>query len=354
MALSQECILSGHLENVTTTLRQAIANSVNAVEAAGMVIPTHLQDQLLDYADGLHQVLASQLDLALAGHRHQLPAQLVLVLGMHRSGTSALSGLLVHAGLDAPSDLMPPNQPNPKGYWESVGAMQLNNQMLKDLGSEWASPKLLQNRAWELNKPAARAWRAGLLRLLHSSYPAGGCAVLKDPRLCLLLPGLTPWLESMLMSCVVFLPIRHPAEVAASLHGAQHTPRNEALILWLSHVFQAERYSRGLQRMIVDYHDLLTNPEAVLESCRQTIERAGDFNGVETCWQTDAVKFIDCQLHRQQADNEIPVWVLDEDAELWFDLSLRVYAVMGDRECIETERIDRMDQLWRQWTTLAP
>ena len=354
LALSQEFILTGRVEEACAMLRQAIANNLNAVVVAGMPINPNLYDQLLDNAEGLQSTLASQLSLALASQRNRLPNQLVVVLGMHRSGTSALSGLLVQAGLDAPLDLMAPTKANPRGYWESLGAMQLNDKMLQQLGSEWNSPRTLHCDGWGLNETSACEWRAGLLNLLHSSYPAGGCALLKDPRLCVLLPGLRPWLESRLMTCVVFLPVRHPAEVAASLNVADGTQRGQALLLWLGHVFQAERHSRGLDRLIVNYQQMLTDPDAILEHCRKTIEQACAGQGMKASWKPEASSFIDPELHRQHTDQDTPSWVLDEDAELWYDLALRVHSAMVNPNLNEQERNEDLDQLWRQWTTLAP
>lgn len=354
LALSQHSILTGCVENSCATLRQAIASSINAVLAAGMSIPALQHDELLDQASELQRTLAIQLDLALARQRNRLPNQLVLVLGMHRSGTSALSGLLVQAGLEAPQDLMPPTEANPRGYWESWGAMQLNDNMLRQLGGRWDSSSSFHGHAWKLNEAATNEWRDGLLKLLHSSYPAGGTALLKDPRLCVLLPGLRPWLESGLMTCTIFLPIRHPAEVAASLKVAEGTAGRQALLLWLGHVFQAERHSRGLERLIVDYQQMLTNPETVLESCRTTIQQACGGQELKTKWNHEASTFIDPQLHRQRASEKVPAWVLEEDAELWFDLALRVHQVMVDQDCSEDVRTTSMDRLWRQWTTLAP
>lgn len=354
LALSQECILTGRVDEACAMLRQAIASSLNAVVVAGMPINPNLYDQLLDNAEGLRRTLASQLSLALASQRNHLPNQLVMVLGMHRSGTSAMSGLLVKAGLDAPQDLMPPTKANPRGYWESLGAMQLNDKMLQQLGSEWNNPRTLHGDGWGMNETSACEWRAGLLNLLRSSYPAGGCALLKDPRLCVLLPGLRPWLESRLMTCVVFLPVRHPAEVAASLKLAEGTLRSQALLLWLGHVFQAERYSRGLDRLIVNYQQMLSNPDVVLEQCRNTIEQACAGRGMKISWKQEASSFIDPQLHRQRTDQDTPSWVLDEDAEVWYDLALRVHSVMVNPNSSEQERNEDLDQLWRQWTTLAP
>jgi len=355
LALAQEHVLSGEHASASSVLRQALASSVNAVAATGMPMPAHLGDQLLGQAAGLEHTLASQLDLALARQKQSLPAQLVLVLGMHRSGTSALAGLLVQAGLDGPSDLMPATPANPRGYWESLGAMELNNHLLQQLGSHWSSCWAMAHHDWESDSSAVQGWRSGLLHILHTNYPHGGRAVLKDPRLCVLLPALQPWLESTLISSVAFLPIRHPAEVAVSLRVAEGIPRSQALLLWLGHVLSAERHSRPLHRLIVDYRLLLADPHTVLSRSAEILALASDEPPPPGTWKVEeASGFIDPQLQRQRAGTDAPDWVLDEQAEVWYDLALRVHAVMVDPGLSEPERTARMDQLWRQWTTLAP
>lgn len=354
LALAQEHLLIGEHARASTVLRQALASSVNAVAATGMPLPAHLADQLLSQAGQLEHALASQLDLALASQRQALPAQLVLVLGMHRSGTSALSGLLVQAGLDGPMDLMPATPANPRGYWESLGAMELNDQLLQQLGCQWSSCWPLAHHDWESNTPAVEGWRSGLLQLLHATYPPGGRAVLKDPRLCVLLPALQPWLESTLISCVAFLPVRHPAEVAVSLRIAEGIPRSQGLLLWLGHVLGAERNSRSLHRLIVDYRQLLADPQAVLTRSAQLLELGSGEPLAPGTWKADAASFIDPQLQRQRAGTDTPDWVLDEQAEVLYDLALRVHAVLVEPQLSEQERTAKMDQIWRQWTTLAP
>ena len=64
----------------------------------------------------------------------------IVVLGMHRSGTSALSRLLTFHGFSQPNDLMPPKKDNPKGFWESVGCQILNDTILASLGGAWDDP----------------------------------------------------------------------------------------------------------------------------------------------------------------------------------------------------------------------
>src|SRR5690606_4349244 len=61
----------------------------------------------------------------------------IIVLGMHRSGTSAVSGVLAKLGAQAPRSLMPPTQDNPRGYWESSELMKFHDRVLESAGHRW-------------------------------------------------------------------------------------------------------------------------------------------------------------------------------------------------------------------------
>lgn len=352
LTLAQERILAGQPQSARTPLRQALAYGLNAAAAAGLNLGSELHDLVLHQADGLWWTLSSQLDLALAGEQSALPAQLALVLGMHRSGTSAFTGLLVQAGLDAPQDLMQPTERNPKGYFESLGVMGINEQLLHAMGSNWSSAWTLTGPWWQQHAEPVQQWRSNLLQVLQTSYPPQGRPILKDPRLCVLMPALSPWLESRLLNVVCFLPIRHPAAVVASLEKAEGTPQAQGLMLWLAHVFEAERHSRGLFRVIVTYGQLLEQPAEVLERCTQALADPGL---PPLSWTPEAQTFIDPSLNHQQVGPkaEPAAWVQDH-AESYFDLASRVYAVMVNPELDPPELAARMDHLRWQWSCMAP
>ena len=61
----------------------------------------------------------------------------VIVLGMHRSGTSALAGMLSLLGIQFGRSLFPPQADNPRGYWEHREIVDLDDRMLMALGSSW-------------------------------------------------------------------------------------------------------------------------------------------------------------------------------------------------------------------------
>jgi len=352
LALAQEQILTSQRVRAEATVRQALACSVEAAAAMGLPIPADLPDQLFGQVGVLLQTLTSQLDLELARQREQLPAQLVLVLGMHRSGTSALSGLLVESGLNGPADLMPASPANPKGYFESLGATELNDRLLADLGTTWCMPTAIPKSRWISSSPEVEAWRSGMLRLLFNNYARGGRVLLKDPRLCILLPGLHPWLESNLLSCVAFMPVRHPSEVVESLLAAQSIPRRKGLMLWLRHIFESERHSRAVNRLIIRHHDLIANPNSILSRCHDILAEASRLDRLTLLDPMAASRFIDPQLYRQRASPEAPEWIKDDHSGALYAFALQVYSRMTEDELPDPKLQTLMDDLWVKWASL--
>ncbi len=74
------------------------------------------------------------------------PREAVLVLGMHRSGTSSVAGALVSLGGAAPLHLLPPQLDNEKGFWESSVLVALNDEILTAAGSHWWDLAPIQSR----------------------------------------------------------------------------------------------------------------------------------------------------------------------------------------------------------------
>ena len=272
----------------------------------------HLRGQLVR----LPALLDSQLALQRAVDFGGLSNRIVLVLGMHRSGTSALTGMLASSGLDVPGDLMdrPDDVINRKGYWESEGLMQLNDQLFSSLGRHWSSADQLPS-GWA-DCEAAAVWRRSLISQWQQSCRGLSHPVIKDPRLCVLAEGLRPLLQSDAVRFTVFLPIRHPLEAARSLQAAQGTDLLRGLQLWIAHVLEAERWSRDLPRQIIAFEDLLQQPEAVLVQCRHRL-------GQETVQEQDqASSFIDPALRRQTARHREEA--LDAEERVWLESALRI------------------------------
>lgn len=253
--------------------------------------------------------LASQAELKEALNNKKIASQLVFVLGMHRSGTSALTGMLAQAGFAVPSDLMPATVANPKGYWESVGIMGLNEDFLAKMESHWSSVMPLP-AGWN-QSINCREWRSSLINIISANFGGAELPIIKDPRFSTLISGLEPWFESTLIDTSFIIPIRHPLEVSNSLRQAEGIELNKALRLWIISVFRTEKATRGYNRRFIGFDDLVEDPNNALQSCLQLVETDVDpkftrkisenkhMTSLEAL--SHATEFIDKKLKRQRA-----------------------------------------------------
>ena len=191
-------------------------------------------------------------------------ARALLVLGMHRSGTSAVAGALRLRGFELGSDLMEAGPDNPRGFWEHAGVVALHERLLAALGSAWNDPRPLPDD-WQ-HGPAAAAAAAELETLLRAEFGASQWWAVKDPRLCRLLPLWLPVLERLdVVPAAVFVG-RDPREVAQSLWARNRWPEGLSRLLWVEHLLEAEAASAGMARAILSYDAMLAAPGQALEA----------------------------------------------------------------------------------------
>src|SRR5262245_25143819 len=114
-------------------------------------------------------------------------ARALLVLGMHRSGTSAMAGLLELLGVELGSNLLPPCPSfNPEGFFEQADLVAVHDRILDVLGSGWDDVCPLPEGWWE--QDAIASLRIELASIVRREYGASPLWGFKDPRLCRLLP----------------------------------------------------------------------------------------------------------------------------------------------------------------------
>ncbi|MDE0349048.1 MAG: hypothetical protein OXM56_05015 [Gammaproteobacteria bacterium] len=187
----------------------------------------------------------------------------IVVAGMHRSGTSALTRVLASLGCALPKTLMEPNEYNTEGYWESEAVAALNDAVLESAGSSWDDWEPF-NPEWYAS-PVAATWRERARKVLEDEFGDSRLFVLKDPRACRLLPFWTDALTAFGADPHVVLPIRNPLEVADSLRERDTIDPSVGLLLWLRNVLEAEAASRNLPRAFVRFEDLLRNWQPLAE-----------------------------------------------------------------------------------------
>ena len=185
------------------------------------------------------------------------PRRAVLVLGMHRSGTSAVAGLLAHCGLQAPRTPLPANRFNANGYWESAVFMDFHDRLLLAAGTRWDAYTRI-DPVWFASETAA-PFKDECRTLLAHEFGSAPQFVLKDPRMCRLLPFWMDVLDTESVAVSPVLVLRHPLEIAASLAVRDQLSQATSLLIWLRHVLEAESATRPLKRTIVAYDELLAD-----------------------------------------------------------------------------------------------
>jgi len=197
-------------------------------------------------------------------------ATALIILGMHRSGTSVLAGQCASLGFWLGDDLLPPVPANPKGFFEDVELMRANDRLVTLLFGGWTSPLSWAESAAEMPLAHPRigeiveAIRAVLERL---AARAPMWAV-KDPRISRLLPLWWPLLQTMGVEARLVMALRRPDEVVASLASRDAVGTATARLMWLRHVAEplAYAFERDLPLTIVPYETLLAAPERLAET----------------------------------------------------------------------------------------
>jgi hypothetical protein len=209
---------------------------------------------------------------------------MIVVTGMHRSGTSFTCNLLHAMGADCGDDdlLLAKDVWNQKGYFENLEVLALNNRLI--LGPVCAG---LYERV--LNSSLGEGMKANLKSLLNLPsfiFPTIGkmesrgfqClekiealsskyrnTVIKDVRFCLTLGA---WRQHGDVQKVLFC-CRHPFEVAMSLKKRQHIPLWKGYQLWAQHVEQFMKQAEGLPVVVVNYHRFMDEESIALQEVQR-------------------------------------------------------------------------------------
>ncbi len=201
--------------------------------------------------------------------------KLVVVLGMHRSGTSLMTSGLSSLGVDFGGELMGASPSNPKGHWEDNDIVSLNNRVLNNSSMKWDSLESLQHVRWQDNQDPLLLEGVQLIKskLKHSEKVFG----FKDPRTIRVLPFWFKVFELVEVVPKIVFAFRNPVDVCKSLQKRDGKSIYESQLLWLIHnldnllVLDRANY----KTIFVDFYDFCKNTKGELK-------RLSKFLGLQT------------------------------------------------------------------------
>ncbi len=195
----------------------------------------------------------------------------LIVLGMHRSGTSALGGVFHNLGVSMGKQLMPPADENPKGFFENENITFYNDfTLFPFLESSWDNLEPLDIEKKLSNIPQDMIDKAS--EIIEESYKELDIFGIKDPRMCVLIPFWEKILRDLNIEIKHILPYRNPLEVANSLKVRNSFSIEKGLLLWAKYVLYAEYYSRDFKRVFISYDNLLDNAYRTIRQIEKALD----------------------------------------------------------------------------------
>lgn len=196
--------------------------------------------------------------------------RVLLILGMHRSGTSATARVANLLGAELGSDLVPPGQDNPEGFWEHAEVVAINEDLLRGLGRTWYDMRNMPD-GWREAAPATSALQR-IRNLIRRDFGGCGLCAVKDPRLCLTAPLWIDAFEAAGFEVACLVVVRDPWEVAESLHRRNDWPRASLYLMWVQYLLDAVAASEGRRRAMLAYDQLLANWRACVADVSRQLE----------------------------------------------------------------------------------
>jgi hypothetical protein len=263
----------------------------------------------------------------------------VLVLGMHRSGTSALARGLQMLGVYLGNDFLCVKPDNPTGYWEDRNIYEINERLLSVLGVKWEDVALIDDARWQ--RPEVHALLDQAVEYLRANFIDHGLWGFKDPRTLPLLPFWHSVLSRLEVDESYLVMIRNPRSVSSSLIQRQGMDAATAHLLWL--VYMIPNLGKIANRLFVvcDYDLVMADPRQQLERIARCLRIPLD-NSSKAGIEQFANAFLDPKLRHSffnVSDFELDLTLppLTREAYLW------LHRLATDRTATDSP------QFWSAW-----
>ena len=185
--------------------------------------------------------------------------RIIFVLGMHRSGTSAITRGLKAVGVELGDRLLTIAADNEKGFWEDADFYDLNVEILQHLGCEWHTLQPLNPSVFEREDMASYRLRA--VELVRKKIDHISVFGVKDPRAARLMHFWKSVFAHLGIKIGFVIVVRHPLSVARSVKARNGFDEEKTHYLWLEHMIPSFLGSVGYPRVVVNYDSVMDHPD---------------------------------------------------------------------------------------------
>lgn len=184
----------------------------------------------------------------------------VLVVGMHRSGTSVVSGMLSKLGVGFGRNLLGATYANPDGHYEDKQIIKINEEILMSAGGSWDAPPTCEKIKVAFNKR-----KEEIRRYLRSegSKESGAYFGVKEPRISLMLPMYV----DMLGDVKIIYVVRDEEDVASSIKKRNKIGLRYGVKLcrYYNKKIDSSLKKSKFDHLVIDYEALKASPHKVIE-----------------------------------------------------------------------------------------
>jgi hypothetical protein len=189
----------------------------------------------------------------------------IIVLGMHRSGTSAISGVFSHLGVLMGKKLFKAQKGvNERGFFENSLVVSLNERLFEKLESSWDDPLGAQK---DIMKCDTTDEFIRAKQLLISEYDKAIYWGIKDPRTSVLLRFWQKVFDDLKITPHYLIMVRHPMDVFRSLEKRDKFSIEKSLILWVHYTLASFKDYHENSHSVMLYDSLMNDTENQIEIC---------------------------------------------------------------------------------------
>lgn len=268
--------------------------------------------------------------------------KIVVVLGMHRSGTSVVTRGLQALNVSLGSNLMSPaDGENEKGFWEDMDVHNLNEKLLNKLGASWDSIKSINKT--DLFHADLDEERLLATKFLEEKVKNIDIFGFKDPRCSILLPFWQSIFEKLKLEVNYVIVLRNPLSVSKSLFERNEFSSEKALFLWEMYQISAIDYTNHGKRLIVEFDEILDNTKYQLERMATFLDISGPGEN-QTLFESYADEFVSNELRH----NNCQVSDLNDSVPL---VVTKTYMLLHE---IAMDKIEFSDEKFtKQWSDIV-